>query len=76
MKTVTLKMPPDLADWLERKARELNQPKSELVRNALFAMREQSGENSVLARAGDLVGRFASGRHDSSHKKHLKSFGK
>jgi len=31
---------------------------------------------SLLDRAGDLVGKYASGRKDSSHKRHLKNFGR
>jgi hypothetical protein len=38
---------------------------------------QRGGKNfeSVLARAGDLVGNYASGKKDSSHKKHLKGLG-
>ena len=75
MRTLTLKLPPDLAGWLDRRARELGRSKSEITRDALLAQRQKGGRESVTARAGDLVGRFASGRKDSSHKKHLKGFG-
>lgn len=76
MQTVTVKLPADVSERLNRRARELNQPKSEIVRRALLA--ELNGKNktlSLLDRAGDLVGKYASGRKDSSHKKHLKNFG-
>lgn len=76
MQTLTLKIPPDLADWLDRRAKKLGRPKSEIVRQALQAQR--NGEKkfeSILDRAGDLVGKYASGRKDSSHKKHLKNLG-
>jgi predicted DNA-binding protein len=75
MQTLTLKLPPDLAGWLDERARELGRSKSEIAREALAAQREKSGRDSVTSRAGDLVGRFASGRKDASHKKHLKGFG-
>ena len=72
---MTLKMPADLANWLEKRARALNRPKSEIVRQALQAQRNGKNFESVLDRAGDLVGKYASGRKDSSHKKHLKGLG-
>ena len=75
MQTLTLKMPPDLFAWLEQRARELNRPKSAIVRDALLAQRNGQNSESVTARAGDLVGKYASGRKDSSHKKHLKGLG-
>jgi predicted transcriptional regulator len=75
MQTLTLKIPADLAGWLEGRARELGRSKSDIAREALAAQRQKSGRESVTARAGNLVGRFASGRKDSSHKKHLKGFG-
>ena len=76
MQTLTLKVPDDLADRLNRRARDLNRPKSEIVRQALVA--QLNGEKkfeSLLDRAGDLVGKYASGRKDSSHKRHLKTLG-
>ena len=65
MQTLTLKVPDDLADRLNRRARELNRPKSEIVRQALLA--QLNGEKkfeSLLDRAADLVGKYASGRKD------------
>jgi len=75
MQTLTLKVPPELSDWLEKRARELNRPKSEIVREALMSQRRRKNTESVVARAGDLVGKFAGGRKDSSDKKHLKGLG-
>jgi hypothetical protein len=75
MHTLTLKVPAELADWLEKQARRLNCPKSEIVREALRAQRDHKHGGSVTERAGNLVGQFASGRKDSSHKRHLKDFG-
>jgi predicted DNA-binding protein len=76
MQTLTVKLPAELSERLNRRARELNRPKSEIVRQALQA--ELNGEKkfvSLLDRAGDLVGKYASGRKDSSHKRHLKTLG-
>jgi len=75
MRTMTIKVPPELSAWLDERAARLNRPKSELVREALEAQRERANARSVTARAGDLVGRFASGRRDASNKKYLKGFG-
>lgn len=77
MQTLTLKVPDELAERLQRRARELNKPKSEIMRQALTA--QLSGEKkfeSLLDRVGDLVGKYSSGRRDSSHKKHLKNLGR
>jgi predicted DNA-binding protein len=76
VQTLTVKLPSDLSDRLNRRARDLNRPKSEIVRQALVA--QLNGEKkfeSLLDRAGDLVGKYASGRKDSSHKRHLKTLG-
>ncbi len=75
MQTVTLKLPDDLSDWLEREAKKLNRPKSAVMREALTARRNGNGSGSLLDQAGDLVGRYASGIKDSSHKRHLKGLG-
>ena len=75
MQTLTVKLPPDLAERLDRRARNLNRPKSEIVRQALAA--QFNGEKkfiSLLDRAGDLVGKYAGSRH-SSHKRNLKTMG-
>jgi hypothetical protein len=75
METLTLKVPPDLANWLNKRAKELNRPKSEIVRQALLAQRNgEKKSESLLDRAGDLVGKYSGSRH-SSHKRNLKGFG-
>jgi hypothetical protein len=77
MRTLTLKVPDELAERLNRRARALNRPKSEIARQALAD--HLSGDRkaeSLMDRAGDLVGMYASGRKDSSHKRHLKNFGR
>jgi len=76
VQTLTVKLPAELSARLNRRARELNRPKSEIVRQALLA--ELDGKKkfvSLLERAGDLVGKHASGRKDSSNKRHLNTLG-
>jgi len=75
MPTLTLKLPPDLSAWLEKQARALNRSKSEIAREALLAQRDRQNGESAAARAGDLVGKYASGKKDSAHKRHLKALG-
>jgi predicted DNA-binding protein len=75
MQTLTVKLPAELSQQLSRRARELNRPKSEIVRQALQA--QLNGEKkfvSLLDRAGDLVGKYAGSKH-SSDKRNLKTFG-
>jgi hypothetical protein len=74
MQTLTLKVPPDISSWLDKRARELNRSKSEIVRQALAAQRSGANFESVTARAGDLVGKYA-GSKNSSDKRNLKGFG-
>lgn len=77
MQTLTLKVPDELAERLNRRARDLNRPKSEIVRQALTAqLNGETKTESLLDRAGDLVGMYSTGRKDSSHKRHLKNFGR
>lgn len=75
MQTLTLKVPADLAAWLEKRAKELNRPKSEIIREALIRQRNSVNGESVTARAGDLVGKFE-GSRNSSDKRNLKDLGK
>jgi predicted DNA-binding protein len=76
MQTLTLKVPDELAERLTRHARALNRPKSEIARQALADhLNGEKKVESLLERAGDLVGMYTTGRKDSSHKRHLKTFG-
>jgi len=73
---LTLKVPDELAERLNRRARALNRPKSEIARQALANhLNGEKKVESLLERAGDLVGMYATGRKDSSHKRHLKTLG-
>jgi predicted DNA-binding protein len=75
VQTLTLKVPDELADRLSRRARDLNRSKSEIIRQALAAQLDGTKKfESLLDRAGDLVGKYAGSKH-SSHKRNLKGFG-
>jgi metal-responsive CopG/Arc/MetJ family transcriptional regulator len=75
MQTLTLKLPDELADRLNRQARNLNRPKSEIARQALADhLNGEKKVESLLDRVGDLVGMYAGSRH-SSHKRNLKGMG-
>lgn len=74
MPTLTLKVPPDIANWLNKRAGELNRSKSEIVRQALRAQRRGRNFEIVTARAGGLVGKYAGSKY-SSDKRNLKGFG-
>ena len=76
METVTVKLPPDLSSRLSLRARESSRSKSEIIRQALRAqLNGEKKSESLLDRAADLAGKYASGRKNSSHKKHLDTFG-
>jgi predicted transcriptional regulator len=74
---LTLKAPDELAERLKRRARDLNRPKPEIVRQALMDhLGSRKKVESLLDRAGDLVGMYASDRKDSSPKRQLKNLGR
>jgi hypothetical protein len=76
VKTLTLKVPENLAVWLDAEAKRLNQPKSALIRDVLAAHQEKGGR-SALDLTADLCGCVASGKGDVSHNKaRLKGFGR
>ena len=77
MQTLTMKASDELVEQLNRRARDLNRSKSEIMRQALASyLNGEKKSESLLERAGDLVGMYASGRKDSSHKRHLKNLGR
>jgi predicted transcriptional regulator len=76
MKTLTMKLPPELLSWLEREARRANQPKSALVRQIL-EQHQQRQRRSALDMAADLCGCVETGLRDlSRNRKYLKGFGR
>jgi predicted DNA-binding protein len=74
MKTLTLKLPENIAHWLESEARRLNRTKSAIVREVLAAHQHRS--QSALE-ASDLCGSVQSRHGDLSYNKaRLKGFGR
>lgn len=76
MKTVSVKLPSPLADWLTRQARELRRSKSALVRQALEQQRSKPGKGSCLHLMEDLCGSVRGPRDLSTNPKHMEGFGK
>lgn len=77
MKTVSVKLPPDLANWLTRRAKGLGRSQSDLVRTALERDRLQ---NAARPNCRDLladIGGFFDGPKDlSTNSKYLDDYGK
>lgn len=75
MKTITVKLPDELAAWLSRRARNLGRPQSDLVRDALE--RFQQGESGVSCHdlLADLCGVVDGPKDLSTHPKHMAGFG-
>ena len=76
MKTVSVKLPAPMANWLVRRARELKRSQSDLVREALE--RFQQGRSGVSCHdlLQDVCGSFRGPRDLSANSKHLTGFGK
>lgn len=76
MKTISVKLTEQEADWLVRRARETKRSRSSIVREALE--RERNGEDQI-ANCRDLLSRldgFFDGPSDlSTNPKHLEGFG-
>jgi hypothetical protein len=71
---MSLKLPDDLEELLDRLARQRNIPRSAVVREALRAYAGAPGR-SVTAAAGDLVGSLNGPRDLSTAPKHMAGFG-
>lgn len=75
MKTITVKLPDVLAAWLSHRARELNRPQSELVREALQRVSEGAGGVSCHDLFSDMCGVIDGPKDLSTNPKHLAGFG-
>ncbi|MEE8585273.1 MAG: CopG family transcriptional regulator [Acidobacteriota bacterium] len=78
MNTVSVKLPPTLANALTAAARSRGISKSELIRSAIreyLPRLEKPVRGSVLDAAGDLVGCLEGPPDLSSNKKYLRGFG-
>ena len=77
MKTISLKLPAPLANWLAKRANELGRSRSDLVRQALEEQRQ--GKNSEKSCAGlmaEFGGFFRGPRDLSTNPKYMRDFGK
>ena len=78
MKTISLKLPYDVAARLEARAKVIGKSKSALTREALEKYLDGQGgsEVSCLDLVRDLVGRAKGPGDLASHKKHLRGYGR
>lgn len=77
MDAFSLKLPPELAHWLQERALATGRPKSEIVREAVERLRGAGENGSALDVAGDAVGSVKSGHDDlGSNKARLRGFGR
>jgi len=79
MRTLSLKLPDDMARILEDRARSAGTTKSEILREALagyLAQNPPPGKGSFLALAGDLVGCLEGPGDLSYNKKYLENYGR
>jgi metal-responsive CopG/Arc/MetJ family transcriptional regulator len=61
---LSMRLPSDLAEKLERSARRLKRKRSELVREALEQYLNSEPETLPIERVRDLLGSIATGRSD------------
>ena len=54
--TLTVRLPPDLAAWLDEAARRAGLPQSQLVRDQLEATRAKSDRKAFMRLAGSVRG--------------------
>ncbi|HEV8628746.1 MAG TPA: ribbon-helix-helix domain-containing protein [Thermoanaerobaculia bacterium] len=79
MKTLTLKVPEDLAEELDRVAAQRGATKSTLVRRAIREHLDRGTEasrGSFLEAASDLAGAVEGPADLSTHSKHLRGYGR
>jgi hypothetical protein len=76
MKTISLKLPEPLANWLTRRAKELGRSKSDIVRQALEEQKPGKGALSCHDLMKDLCGSFSGPPDLSTNPKYMDDFGK
>ena len=79
MKTLSLKLPAPLANWLAKRANELGRSRSDLVRQALEEQRQgrnSRGEKSCAELMAEFGGFFRGPRDLSTNPKYMRDFGK
>jgi hypothetical protein len=75
MKTITVKLPEALAEWLSRRARALGRPQSDLVREALQRVSEGTSGASCHDLFADVCGVIDGPKDLSTNPKHFSGFG-
>jgi predicted transcriptional regulator len=77
MKTLSIRVPDPLAEWLDKRASEVGRTQSELVREALEQARASEKRNkSIGEKMGELGGFFKGGPPDgSTNKRYLEGMG-
>ncbi len=78
MKTISLKLPAPLANWLAKRANELGRSRSDLVRQALEEQRQgkSKSEKSCAELMAEFSGFFQGPRDLSTNPKYMRHFGK
>ena len=79
MKTISLKLPAPLANWLAKRANELGRSRSDLVRQALEEQRQgknSKSEKSCAELMAEFSGFFQGPRDLSTNPKYMRDFGK
>jgi Arc/MetJ-type ribon-helix-helix transcriptional regulator len=79
MKTISIELPPPLANWLSRRASRLGRSQSELVREALEAQKTGKAHTNgkSCAELMEKLGGFFEGPSDlATNPKYLADFGK
>lgn len=79
MKTISLKLPAPLANWLAKRANDLGRSRSDLVRQALEEKRQgrnNKGEKSCAELMAESDGFFRGPRDLSTNPKYMRNFGK
>jgi hypothetical protein len=75
VKTITVKLPEPLAEWLSRRARTLGRPQSELVREALERSRQGAGGETCHDLFADACGSIDGPDDLATNRKHLDGLG-
>jgi predicted DNA-binding protein len=77
VKTLSVKLPEPLAQWIERRSRKLNRTQSEVVRAALERERDGRGQaKSCRDLLAELDGFFDGPKDLSTNPKHFEDFGR
>jgi hypothetical protein len=76
VKTLSVKLPSQLAVWLSRRSKQLGRTQSDLVREALEQQRARSGTPSCHDLMEDLCGSVDGPADLSTNPKYLNDFGR